>query len=72
MQARDGECGAEAWLYGGLGNGRRQRGGRKVAFGESCGADTGRKRQPRKGVELVVDVKGFADWQWALSVSVNG
>src|SRR5208337_2425204 len=67
-QAGDGDGGAEARADGGLGDGRCERGGRKVAFGESRGAHAGGERQPGKGLELVVDVEGFEIGGGALGV----
>ena len=59
MKARKGDGGAEARLDGGLGDGRLEGTGGKVAFGETRGAHAGGEHQPGKGFESVIDVEGF-------------
>ena len=76
MNFGNGEGGSEARADGGLRDRRHGTGG-KIAFGETRGAHARRKRQPGKGIELVIDIEGFeigvgalADGEWRISAAV--
>jgi len=70
-EGENGGGGAEARLNGGLGDGRFEGTGGKVAFREARGAHSGGEHQPGKGFESVIDVEGF-EIGVGLSLMVKG